>query len=383
MKTGLFFSIIILPLLNLNGQMNAFRINGEIKNLTNEVTVYLVNNVTDDTVAEAVTKRGKICIEGHLSAVPEWFSIRIKGQNKWPTFLVENKTISVRLDISNWPESEIANDKLNDIVKEYIKRSRQIRSIIDSFEHERTDAVLLKDTITANNLSKRIELENKQIKKYRIDFIRCHPNSSYTPWLILNTSGLTWKEKQTEYNRLPNSIKNSNYGVRLFENIKYSKLQETVKVGSQIPNFILKSLKGDKFSVYDIIRDSKFTLIDFWASWCHPCRGEIPNLKKVYDEFHDKGFDILSITIDKNAAAWKAALDQEKMPWHHGCEVNDNDATALFDITGIPAYMLVDGDGKIVAIDFNLSKVKSEGGKLIGGDYLYNKIYTIIKKTPN
>ncbi len=100
----------------------------------------------------------------------------------------------------------------------------------------------------------------------------------------------------------------------------------------------LSSLKG------------KVVLIDFWASWCRPCRQTVPGLKKLYSNYHDKGFEIYGISIDENEAAWKSAIQEDASSWIH---VNDKSGNVAnqWVVSVIPTSFLIDKTGKIVAID--------------------------------
>ena len=95
----------------------------------------------------------------------------------------------------------------------------------------------------------------------------------------------------------------------------------------------------------------KIVLIDFWASWCGPCRKEIPNMKHDYAEFHDKGFEIFSISIDKSEAAWRKASAKENLPWPNSIKSDDpkKDAQKTYNVSAIPANFLIGPDGTIVA----------------------------------
>ena len=97
----------------------------------------------------------------------------------------------------------------------------------------------------------------------------------------------------------------------------------------------------------------KFLVIDFWASWCGPCRAEIPHLKEAYEAYKDKGVEILSVSIDKDDKAWRKAMSEEKMPWPQ-VKAPDvgKEAMALYQFTGIPHIVVIDRDGNIVGTNY-------------------------------
>ena len=119
-----------------------------------------------------------------------------------------------------------------------------------------------------------------------------------------------------------------------------------LREGFPIDNIVLNDVAGNAISL-DSLR-GKVVLIDFWASWCRPCRMEIPNFKKTYEKYHNDGFEIYSISVDNDAFAWKNALDQEKMPWPN---VRDDKKiySNKYNVSSIPFTILIDREGKIVA----------------------------------
>lgn len=97
----------------------------------------------------------------------------------------------------------------------------------------------------------------------------------------------------------------------------------------------------------------KVTLIDFWASWCGPCRQENKNVAALYNEFHNKGLNIISVSLDENEADWKEAIAKDKLTWTHVSNLKEmKDPIALqYGVTQIPTTFLLDARGKVVAID--------------------------------
>ena len=92
----------------------------------------------------------------------------------------------------------------------------------------------------------------------------------------------------------------------------------------------------------------KYLLIDFWASWCGPCRAAVPKVKELYGKYKSKGFDVVSISIDDSKKAWVKAMDEEQMPWNQWLSPDKNKTMVKFLFSGIPTIYLVDREGKII-----------------------------------
>ena len=111
----------------------------------------------------------------------------------------------------------------------------------------------------------------------------------------------------------------------------------------------------------------KVTLIDFWASWCAPCREENPNVVALYNEFHSKGLNIISVSLDNDASKWKEAIAKDKLSWTQVSNLKEmKDPIALqYNVTQIPTTFLLDSNGKIVAIDLYGDQIKNKIKELL------------------
>ncbi|MCQ2179596.1 MAG: AhpC/TSA family protein [Bacteroidales bacterium] len=114
-------------------------------------------------------------------------------------------------------------------------------------------------------------------------------------------------------------------------------------------NFVLMSDKGEPTSLYSM--RGNYLILDFWASWCHPCREEMPYLKSVYNQYHDKGLEIMSVSIDDSEDAWKQAIAELELPWVHVSSLKGSHCPVAkdFGVTGVPRLFILDPDGKIIA----------------------------------
>jgi thiol-disulfide isomerase/thioredoxin len=122
-----------------------------------------------------------------------------------------------------------------------------------------------------------------------------------------------------------------------------------IAIGAIAPGFVSTDTAGQKVDLKG--SRGKYTLVEFWASWCAPCREESPTLVRLYNEYKDKGFEILSVSIDKNTAQWKNAIRQDGYTWENVCDLNGygGPTAALYTVTAIPNSFLLDKNGRIIA----------------------------------
>nr|WP_295929389.1 TlpA disulfide reductase family protein [uncultured Dyadobacter sp.] len=139
-----------------------------------------------------------------------------------------------------------------------------------------------------------------------------------------------------------------------------------VAVGEQAPDFTLNSPEGKPVALSSL--RGKYILIDFWASWCGPCRMENPNVVRMYDKFKDKGFDIYGVSLDDNEKAWKTAIERDKLKWLHGSELKkwNSGVAQTYGVNAIPATFLLDKEGKIIAKNLRGAALESKLTELLG-----------------
>ena len=133
---------------------------------------------------------------------------------------------------------------------------------------------------------------------------------------------------------------------------KRSEERKRFAVGAEIRDFEAKTLDGESVRLADVRANSKFVLVEFWASWCGPCRTEIPHMKQAYAQYRDEGFEIVSFTIDNVREAWEVASEEEQLPWANLGMGEEAEAPLAYNVTGVPKNYLVDSaTGDILAKD--------------------------------
>ena len=179
--------------------------------------------------------------------------------------------------------------------------------------------------------------------------------------------GLSGQEILDEIALFPAELQQTGEMTKIRENAE-QKLK--TDVGQPYIDVVQPDADGKEVSLKSVVENpaTKYVLLDFWASWCGPCMGEVPHLKKTYGEFHDKGFEIYGVSFDNNRDKWLAAVKDNGMDWIHVSTLGgfDNQAAKDYAVQAIPTNLLIDREGRIVA-------------KNLRGEALYEKIGELLK----
>lgn len=197
----------------------------------------------------------------------------------------------------------------------------------------------------------------EQLQK-KMAFIEFNPNSIISPYL-LSIYATTWgKDKTTSlYSKLTESNKHTDYGKKI---ANYLDLAKEPKVGEPFVDFEMNDAKGQMKKLSNL--KGKTILLEFWASWCGPCRKENPNLLKTYNEFNEKGFEVFAVSLDENKEDWFNAIHEDKLKWLNVSDLqgDQNEASLIYGVVGIPDNFLIDKNGVIIGRDLRGEKLRSK-----------------------
>ncbi|MYH32578.1 MAG: TlpA family protein disulfide reductase [Gammaproteobacteria bacterium] len=139
-----------------------------------------------------------------------------------------------------------------------------------------------------------------------------------------------------------------------------------LRVGESVLDFTAETLGGEEVTLSDIRADSRYLLVEFWASWCGPCRVEIPHMKQAYERFRDKGFEIVSFTVDEEREDWEEASAEEDLPWFDLGMGYEAEAAKAYNVLGVPNNYLVESStGKIISKDLRQHKLDEKLEELL------------------
>lgn len=330
---------------------NQFVVEGDIADL--EGTVYLFER--DSVIDSAVVESGKFRFKGIADAPGMRYILDSREgqpQKLAVRFIAEPGTISVKSDAEDANIKHITGTIANDASEAYRKAAN---ALIKEF----------RDTTTTDERREAIEGEYNQLTRTTID------NNLNNYFGVLLLPELAYELSGQETIDLIGKFSPEMQQTKELTEIKTTAEQKMkTDVGQTYIDIIQNNAEGQPVSLKSVIENpaNKYTLVDFWASWCGPCMGEVPVLLKTYKEFHDKGFEIYGVSFDRDREKWLAAVKDNGMDWIHVSDVNsfDNQAAKDYSIQGIPSNFLIDAQGKIVA-------------KNLRGEALYEKVAELLQ----
>jgi peroxiredoxin len=212
----------------------------------------------------------------------------------------------------------------------------------------RASPELQKDTLFFKSLDKQVTGFRKSRGEKMLAFAKANPNSYFSLQALSELVGGYATKPEVAlpvFNKLNDKLRLSYTGQGLYQLLN---AHTVTALGVTAPNFTQKDVNGKAVSLSDF--KGKYVLVEFWASWCSPCRAESPNLLKQYAEFKDKGFEILGVSVDSDKGKWLDAVKKDGLTWPQISDLKgwDNEVRKVYGITGVPANFLISPEGKII-----------------------------------
>jgi peroxiredoxin len=363
MKISIIFFSILFGVAQAQQQKPAgFRIEGHIRGLEDKSVVTLTDaNRPADTLARTTVKSGVFIMTGHVLE-PNLLILNFSGAKKKTTIFIGNESVTVNGDIENLSGAQVKGSSsetdflaFEQIFNPYFAQINQLSQLANSPE-----GVSKKDSI---GNAYQIAVMSIQVK---VDsFIYLRKSSYVSPFLLVVVNQLSDDVFLLErrYQSLAPDVQQSMYGQYIKAQIDNGKVGA---VGSEALDFTQADTAGNPVSLSTF--KGKYVLVDFWASWCKPCRLENPNVVAVYERFKAKNFTVLGVSLDRSREAWIKAIQDDKLVWTQVSDLKfwNNAVAQQYRIQQIPQNFLIDPNGKIVGKNLRGTDLDSRLCALLG-----------------
>lgn len=384
MKRILMLLTVITVLISCNkAGDNEYIISGTVKGIADGKTVILEKQDNMGQVVPLDTvkvKDGKFTMTGSAKE-PEIMLLQVETTQGKVPFVLENGDIKITIDKDSLQKSKFSGTYNNDVFTKFnddlTKFQKEFQKKLTSFQNanmaKMNAAQEAKDTITINKLMKEYQGIQKEGMEFYVKFAEGNPKALLSALIVdsmLNDPAVDLVRVKKIYAGFTPELKKYKPGKSIQSKLDKIGKPVTVaagaNVGSVAPDFTAPNPEGKSISLKQSL--GKVTLVDFWASWCKPCRAENPNVVALYAKYHAKGLNILSVSLDKEASAWKAAIAKDKLTWNHVSNLKEfEDPIALqYGINAIPSIFILDAKGVIIAKDIRGEELNAKIASLLG-----------------
>jgi thiol-disulfide isomerase/thioredoxin len=360
MKKTSAYVITIFSLLIISCNKNeGYRVNIEVQGAENGTKAYLLKYEDQIGVMQdsALIENNKVVFEGRATD-SEFHFIQFENKGGALLFLLENAEIQIKVHADSLFKASIEGTKTNEELVTY-------RNKMNDYNHrqseifEQSKSLSENDTVLINGLQATYDRVSKEAKEYELNYIKSHPDSYLSTLIIqelLSFNDISPNEAVALTGGLSERIRKSEIGKSL-EN-QLSKLA-SLEVGADAPDFVGPTPDGGALKLSQV--NAKITVLDFWASWCVPCRAENPSLTAFYETMQPEGLEIVSIALDRNSEDWKTAIKEDGMPWLHVSNLMfwEEPIARMYNVMAIPQTFILDENKKILATDLRGEELRA------------------------
>jgi thiol-disulfide isomerase/thioredoxin len=347
-------------------QEKNFSINASIKGAKEGTYLYLLHKYDDILYTDsALAKSEKFTFKGKVKEPNMYWLAARKNANAALIFFVDGGKVEIDAHIDSIPNGRVKAGLTQDDYK-------ASQELVNNFNTARAGLIQRHNAYSmAGNMegTQRIidsaQADEASYAKNIENFIKAHPNSNVGGYLIFSAQ-FDWPQiaaYDAMYNALGEKVKKGKFGKLALE--KINTLKGTT-IGYPALDFTQKDVNGKDVALSSY--KGKYVLVDFWASWCGPCRRENPAVVAAYQKYKDKGFDVLGVSLDDNREKWLAAIAKDKLTWMHVSDLKgwQNAAGKLYGVQSIPFNLLLDKEGKIVAKGLRGPDLEAKLAELLG-----------------
>ena len=320
------------------------------------------------TLDTAVITNGQFTFEGKADSVVLRFialdeTVNPQRAYRTPAILEPGK-IEVKFDST----VTVNGTKINNDYTAFKNEERELQKEIKALYEEYKNAVqneTLTDSLNAV-IDEKHESVSEKLTTKTVDFIKANIGNPLGKFIFTTSAGMLEPQVQKEIlNMTDDTFRALESNQRL---LKWIENAERVAIGQKFVDFTMKDPKGNDVSLSDYAGKGKVVLVDFWASWCGPCRQEMPNVVAAYQNYKNKGFEVVGVSLDNEKDKWLNGLKELNMTWPQMSDLLywDTPVVELYAFRGIPHTVLLDKDGTIIAKDLRGAQLHNKLNEILG-----------------
>jgi peroxiredoxin len=348
MKKPVFVALSLLLMISCTKQKEETAvISGNIEGLESEQLFLMEREGRDFLILDTLKVENGTFYYERVMPQPKAYYIGTTAGKPFSDFFLEKGDISITGNSEELRDIQITGTINNDLYTAYKSKDNELNKRYYSLYSELKQAREDDNQQRVSELDEEMNTIDEEMTAQTKAFVRENSTQVVSPYLMWRTAYMfTLEELIPVYKSYSESLKASEYAGYIKERID---LLSKVAVGERYIDFSMEDTRGNVVSLSEMM--GKVTLVDFWASWCSPCRKENPNVVKAWEKYHEKGLEIVGVSFDRDHEQWLKAIADDNLTWHHVSDLSywDNAAGKMYGIRSIPSNFLMDENGVILA----------------------------------
>lgn len=345
-------------------QENNFTINGDFSNLKEMDSIYMQSVNLEEksfiTITSSQIKNGKFSLSGFIDWEADYYFL-VKKSNTPDVegirgrFFVEKRTLSYSGEFGQLPVYNVKGSKYAEKIYEYHTDKKyldlrnkllEMQAVINPSDDYKIEIQKVQQEVSAFG-AENYDWFDETHPKYHLILANQYLNNNQVDKFLEKTSYLIKAFPSHPQVQIMKRLKSI---LEKQKELESKGLEKKSLIGTNYLDITANTVKGDKIKLSDVLKENKLVLLDFWASWCGPCRAEFPHLRIAYNEYKDKGFEIFAISLDDKDDKWRKALGVEQTKWINTVDLAafESEAAKKYRVKGIPYNVLIKSDGEII-----------------------------------